>query len=185
MINTSQFKNGIAIQLDGHLYTIVEFQHIKPGKGPAFVRTKIRRLDTNTVVEKTFRAGERVEDVFLDEKPMQYLYRDGDTYHFMEQNTYEQFEFTSDQLGETHQYLLEGAELAAVFHGQLLVEVKPPMFVELTVQETEPGFRGDTSKAGMKPATLETGASIKVPLFVDTGDCIRIDTRTGEYVARV
>ena len=185
MISTTDFKNGEAIVMDGQLWVIVEFQHVKPGKGGAFVRTKLRRLKDSSVIERTFRAGEKFQEAYIEKRSLQYSYRTADTYHLMDTKSYEEVQVPADVLGQGAGFLKENMELEGQFHDGQLIGIQPPMFVDVHVQSTEPGVRGDTSKGGMKPAQLETGATIQVPLFVDTGDLIRVDTRTGTYVSRV
>ncbi|MFH0771556.1 MAG: elongation factor P [Candidatus Omnitrophota bacterium] len=185
MISTSDFKNGLTIKLDGQLFQIVEFQHVKPGKGGAFVRTKIRGLMTGNVLERTFRAGDKVEDAFIEYKKLQFLYASGDEYHFMEQNTFEQFQLSAEQLGDVIHYLKEHMIVNASFYEVKLLNIEAPIFVELKVIEAEPGMKGDTAKSGTKPVKLETGYVIQVPLFVEIGNVLKIDTRTGGYVERV
>ena len=185
MISTTEFHGGQAIVLDGQLWVIVEFQHVKPGKGGAFVRTKLRRLKDGSIIERTFRSGEKFQEAYIEKRTLQYLYRTADTFHLMDTKTYEEVQVAAETLGPAVGFLKETMELEGQFHDGQLIGIQPPMFVEVHVASTEPGIRGDTSKAGMKPATLETGATIQVPLFIDTGDLIRIDTRTGSYVSRV
>jgi len=185
MISTSEFRNGEAIMIDNQLWIIVEFQHVKPGKGGAFVRTKLRRLKDGSVIERTFRAGEKFQEAYIEKRTLQYLYRTAGTFHFMDAKTYEEVQVSADLLGQAVGFLKENMELEGQFHDGQMISIQPPMFVDLRVESTEPGVRGDTSKAGMKPAALETGATIQVPLFVETGDVIRVDTRTGSYVSRV
>ncbi len=187
MISTSEFKSGIAILLDGtsEIFTIVSFQHVKPGKGGAFVRTMLRGLTTGKVLDHTFRSGEKVQEAFIEERKLQFLYRAGDTFHFMDMRSYEETSYPADVLGEHAGYLKEGMEVAATSHNDKVLGVTVPTFVELKVESSEPGIRGDTSKAGLKPARLETGKTIQVPLFIEPGTVIRIDTRTNEYIARV
>jgi elongation factor P len=184
-ITTQQFKNGMAIIYDGKTWVIVEFQHVKPGKGGAFVRTKLKELKSGRVVEITFRAGERLEDVRLEQKNLQYLYNDGEAYHFMETDTFEQFDLQKDFVGEAAKWLKENDMATVQIAGGEMIGVEPPMFVELEVTETDPGFKGDTVQGGNKPATLETGAVVQVPMFINTGDRIRVDTRDGRYITRV
>ena len=184
MISTSEFHNGQTILMDGQLWAIVEFQHVKPGKGGAFVRTKLRRVKDGSVLERTFRSGERFEEAYIEKRTLQYLYRTADTFHLMDAKSYEEVRVPAERLGPGAGFLKENMELEGQFHDGELIGMQPPMFVELHVQSTEPGVRGDTSKGGMKPATLETGATIQVPLFVGTGDLIRVDTRTSSYVSR-
>jgi elongation factor P len=164
---------------------IVEFQHVKPGKGGAFVRTKLKELKSGRVVDITFRAGEKLEDVRLEQKNLQYLYNDGDAYHFMETDTFEQFELQKDFVGEAAKWLKENDMATVQIAGGEMIGVEAPMFVELEVTETDPGFKGDTVQGGNKPATLETGAVVAVPMFINTGDKIRVDTRDGRYITRV
>jgi len=185
MISTTEFKNGISIEMDGQLWTVVEFQHVKPGKGGAFVRTKLRRMRDSSVIERTFRAGEKFQEAYVEKRALQYLYRTADAFHLMDAKSYEEIQVPREIIGEAAGFLKENMELEGQFHDGKMIGIQPPMFVELHVTATEPGVRGDTSKGGMKPATLETGATIQVPLFVETGDLLRVDTRTGAYVSRV
>ena len=185
MISTNEFKNGIAIVMDGQLWIVVEFQHVKPGKGGAFVRTKLRRLRDSSVIERTFRAGEKFEEAYLEKRALQYLYRTADSFHLMDTKTYEEMQVSADVIGDSAGFLKENMEMEGQFHDAKMIGIQPPMFVDVRIESTEPGVRGDTSKGGMKPATLETGATIQVPLFVETGDVIRVDTRNGAYVSRV
>jgi elongation factor P len=184
-VSTNQFKNGMCIVYNDKMWIITEFQHVKPGKGGAFVRTKLKELKTGRVVDVTFRAGEKVDDVRVETKRMQYLYNDGATYHFMDTETYEQLELASDFVGDAARWLKEGDEVQIVTAGGEMIGVEPPMFVELAVTETDPGFKGDTVQGGTKPATLETGAVVQVPMFVEPGDVLKIDTRDGSYITRV
>jgi elongation factor P len=184
-VTTSNFKNGMAIIYDGKIWVIVEFQHVKPGKGGAFVRTKLKELKSGRVVEITFRAGEKLEDVRMETKSLQYLYGDGSSYHFMDTETYEQFELSADFVGEAAKWLKENDVATVLIADGDMMGVEPPMFVELEITETDPGFKGDTVQGGTKPATLESGAVVAVPLFLNTGDKIRVDTRDGgRYVTR-
>lgn len=185
MISTNQFKNGLAIELDGEVYLILEFQHVKPGKGQAFVRTKLKNLNSGATINKNFRAGESVQEAFLERAEMEYLYSDGDNYYFMDTRNYEQVGFTKEQIGETTQFLKENMKVSVLFHQGKPISIEPPIFVELTVVETDPGVKGDTVSSNTKPARLETGAVVQVPLFVQNGDVVKVDTRTGEYVTRV
>jgi elongation factor P len=185
MISTTDFRGGLTLMVDGQLMAIVEFQHVKPGKGGAFVRTKLRRLRDGSAVERTFRAGEKFQDAYVEKRTLQFLYRSGDAYHLMDTKSYEELTVSPDTLGQAAGFLKENMELEGQFHDGRLLAIQPPMFVEVRIASTEPGVRGDTSKAGMKPAQLETGATIQVPLFVQTGDLVRVDTRTGSYVSRV
>jgi elongation factor P len=184
-ISTADFKNGKAILIDGKPHVIIEFQHVKPGKGGAFVRTKVRNIHTGRVNELTFRSGEKFDEIRMETKEMQFLYKDGDEYNFMDPNTYEQLSLSAELVGDAGQWLKESDIATLQYAGDELVGVDPPMFVELEVTETEPGFKGDTVQGGNKPATLETGAVVQVPMFVDQGDVLKIDTRDGHYVTRV
>ena len=185
MMSTNEFRNGEAIMLDGQLWVIVEYQHVKPGKGGAFVRTKLRRLRDENVIERTFRAGEKFQEAYIEKRTLQYLYRTADTFHLMDTKSYEEVQIPEQVIGTSAGFLKENMELEGQFHEGQLIGIQPPMFVEVQIESTEPGIRGDTSKAGMKPAKLETGATIQVPLFIETGELIRVDTRTGSYVSRV
>jgi elongation factor P len=185
MISTTDFRNGEAIVIDGQLWIIVEYQHVKPGKGGAFVRTKLRRMRDNSVIERTFRAGEKFQEAYIEKRTLQFLYRTADTFHLMDTKNYEEVQVPASAIGEGAGFLKENMELEGQFHDGQLIGIQPPMFVDVVIESTEPGVRGDTSKGGMKPAKLETGATIQVPLFVDTGDRIRVDTRTKAYVSRV
>ena len=185
MISTNQFRNGAAIRVDGKRFTILYFQHVKPGKGGAFVRTRLRNLDTGAVIEKTFRAGEKVESVRTESRPMTFLYSDGDLYYFMDSETYEQIAIPSEVLAETINYLVPNAELEVLLADGEVVSVEPPLHMELEVAQTDRGLNGDTATGGSKPATLETGLVVQVPLFVTVGDKVRVDTRTKEYLTRV
>jgi len=184
-VSTNNLKNGMCVMHDGKMWIIVEFQHVKPGKGGAFVRTKLKELKTGRVVDVTFRAGEKLEDVRVETKRMQYLYNDGAAFHFMDQDTYEQVELGGDFVGAGAQWLKENDEVQIVTAGGEMIGVEPPMFVELQVTGTDPGFKGDTVQGGTKPATLETGAVVQVPMFVEPGDVLKIDTRDGRYITRV
>ncbi len=184
-VSTNQFKNGMCIEYDGKRWIIVEFQHVKPGKGGAFVRTKLKELKTGKVVDITFNAGAKVDDVRMETKRMQYLYNDGGSFHFMDTGSYEQVELGADFVGETDRWLKENDEVEILTADGEYIGVEPPMFVELEVTDTEPGFKGDTVQGGTKAATMETGAIVQVPMFVETGDKLKIDTRDGRYVTRV
>ena len=185
MISTNQFRNGAAIRVDDKRFTILYFQHVKPGKGGAFVRTRLRNLDTGAVIEKTFRAGEKVESVRTESRPMTFLYREEDLYYFMDSETYEQIAIPAEVLGETVGYLAPNGEVTVLSADGEVVSVEPPTHVELEVVETDPGLKGDTATGGSKPATLETGLVVQVPLFLSIGDKVRVDTRTKEYLTRV
>jgi len=184
MITTSEFKNGLTVVLDGELCVIAEYQHVKPGKGGAFVRTKLRRLKDGSVIEKTFRVGEKFEEAYIEKHALQFLYRSGTTFHFMNLGNYEDVQVEDAVLGPGAAFLKENMEVEGRFHGGRLIGLDLPVFVDLKIEETGPGVRGDTAKAGTKPATVETGATIQVPLFVESGETVRIDTRTGSYVSR-
>ena len=185
MYSTADFKKGLKIEIDGAPYTIVEFLHVKPGKGGAFVRTKIKNLMTGKVLDQTFRSGEKLKQPDLAEREMQFLYREGDSFYMMDNETYEQLALTSEQLGDGVLYLIENLNLKVLFFNQQPVAVEIPNFVELTVAQAEPGVKGDTASGGTKPATLESGAVIQVPLFINEGDQVKVDTRTGSYIERV
>ena len=185
MYSTGDFKKGLKIEIDGAPYVIVDFLHVKPGKGGAFVRTKIKNLLTGRVLDQTFRSGEKVKRPDLMEREMQYLYREDDNFSMMDNETYEQVIITADQMGDATLFLTENLNIKVLFFNQQPVAVELPTFVELTVAEAEPGVRGDTATGGSKPARLETGAVIQVPLFIDEGERVRVDTRTGEYMERV
>lgn len=185
MISTNDFRTGLTIEVEGEIYTVVEFQHVKPGKGSAFVRSKLKNLRTGAVIERTFRAGEKVPRAHLERKEMQYLYREGDSFVFMDNETYEQVSLTPDQLGDSVKYLKDNMNIYLLTHDGNLIGVELPNFVELEVVAADPGVRGDTATGGTKSATLETGLTIQVPLFVEVGDVVRVDTRTGEYLERV
>ncbi|HEY4002561.1 MAG TPA: elongation factor P [Candidatus Xenobia bacterium] len=185
MISSNDFRNNITIDLEGTLYTIVEFQHVKPGKGSAFVRTKLKNVKTGYTVDKTFRAGEKVNRAIVERREMQFLYHSGEEYTFMDVKTYEQLPIQGSFLGDSVKWLKDSMLVQVLVHEGLPLGVDLPNFVDLKVMETEPGFKGDTATGASKPAKLETGATINVPLFVDAGDVIQIDTRTGEYMKRV
>ncbi len=184
MVSAGEFRNGVTFEEDGNVYQIVEFQHVKPGKGAAFVRTKIRNVITGGVVEKTYRPDDKYPKAHIERKDMQYLYQDGDLYYFMDTETYDQTPLSESQLGDSLKFVKENEIVKLLIYKDNVFGVEPPNFVELTVTETEPGFKGDTTTGAQKPATLETGATISVPLFIDIGDVIRVDTRTGTYMER-
>ena len=185
MISAGDFRNGITIELDNSVYQIIDFQHVKPGKGAAFVRTKLKDIKNGGVVERTFRPTEKCPQAHIDRKDMQYLYKDGDLYSFMDTETYDQVQLASDLVGDALKFVKENEICKVCSHNGSAFSIEPPLFVELDVTETEPGFKGDTATGASKPATVETGAMVQVPLFVNTGDKIKIDTRTGEYLSRV
>ena len=185
MISAGDFRNGITIELDNNIYQIIEFQHVKPGKGAAFVRTKLKNIKNGGVVEKTFRPTEKCPQARIDRADMQYLYSDGDLFHFMDVETYEQIALDADAIGDALKFVKENDTCKVCSYNGKVFSVEPPLFVELEITNTEPGFKGDTAQGATKPATVETGATVYVPLFVDNGDKIKIDTRTGEYLSRV
>ncbi len=184
MVIAGDFKNGVTFEMDGNVLQVIEFQHVKPGKGAAFVRTKLRNVITGAVIEKTFNPTDKFPPAHVERKEMQYLYSDGDLYYFMDMETYEQNPINGSLLGDSFKFVKENMMCKIISYKGNVFAVEPPMFVELEVTDTEPGFKGDTATNTTKPATLETGAVIRVPLFVDTGTVIRIDTRTGEYLER-
>jgi elongation factor P len=184
MVSTNDLKNGMTIEYNGELLEIIYFQHVKPGKGGAFVRTKLKNLLTGAIFEKTFRAGEKVEQAILETKKMQFLYKD-ENYNFMDNQTYEQISLSEDQIGDKKQYLIENLEITMVFYKGKPISIELPTFIDAKVIKTEPGVKGDTVSNVFKPAEIETGAKIQVPLFIEVGDVIRIDTRTGSYITRV
>ena len=184
MISAGDFRNGITLEIDGNVYQIVEFQHVKPGKGAAFVRTKIRNVMTGSVTERTFRPTEKFPTARIDRVDMQYLYADGDMYNFMNMESYDQVSLNKDLIGDALKFVKENEMVKIVSYNGKVFSVEPPLFVELEVTETEPGFAGNTATGAQKPATVETGAQISVPLFIGIGDKVKIDTRTGEYLGR-
>ncbi len=186
MADTSDFRNGLIIKFKNGLYTIVEFQHVKPGKGGAFVRTKLKNLQTGQVLDNTFRSGESVDIVRVERRKYQFLYKESAGFVLMDNDTYDQITVPEDKVGDASKYLKEGIELEIlVDEEENIITIEPPIFVELEVVETEPGFRGDTATNAMKPAKLETGATVNVPLFINEGDFLKIDTRSGQYVERI
>ena len=185
MISAGDFRNGITFELDGNVVQVIEFQHVKPGKGAAFVRTKYKNVITGAVVERSFNPTDKYPTAYIERKDMQYLYSDGDLYYFMDMETYEQQPIDSSKLGPAFQFVKENMEVKVLSYKGNVFGVEPPNFVELEVTETEPGFKGNTATNTLKPAKVETGAEIRVPLFINEGDKIRIDTRTGEYMERV
>lgn len=185
MISAGDFRNGITLEIEGNVFQIMEFQHVKPGKGAAFVRTKIKNVMSGGVVERTFRPTEKFPAARIDRVDMQYLYSDGDLFHFMDVNTYEQVALNGETIGDALKFVKENEMCKICFYNGKVFSVEPPLFVELEITDTEPGFKGDTAQGATKPAVVETGATVYVPLFVDQGDKIKIDTRTGEYLSRV
>ena len=185
MISAGDFRNGVTIELEGNIFQIIEFQHVKPGKGAAFVSTKLKNIKSGGVVEKTFRPTEKCPTARIDRKDMQYLYNDGDLFYFMDNESYEQIAIAKDAIGDALKFVKENEMCKVCSHNGNVFAVEAPLFVELMITETEPGFKGDTATGATKPATVETGATVQVPLFVDQGETIKIDTRTGEYLSRV
>lgn len=185
MISAGDFRNGVTLEIEGNVYQILEFQHVKPGKGAAFVRTKLKNIINGGVVEKTFRPTEKFPQARIDRVEMQYLYSDGDLFHFMNTETYDQMAISAELAGDAMKFVKENDICKVNSYQGNVFSVEPPMFVELEVTETEPGFKGDTATGATKPAIVETGAQVAVPLFVNLGDKIKIDTRTGEYLSRV
>jgi elongation factor P len=184
-VDTSNFRNGLKIELDGEPFTMTFFQHVKPGKGGAFVRTKLKNLRNGRVLEKTFRSGEKVEEAAVEDLKMQYLYQDGDSLVFMDTTTYEQLPLSAEAIGDSIKFLQENMEIAVIMYKGAAINVELPSFVKAAVSQTDPGIKGDTASGATKPATIETGAVVQVPLFIKEGEVIRVDTRTGEYVERV
>ena len=185
MISAGDFRNGITIELEGNIFQIIEFQHVKPGKGAAFVRTKLKNIKSGGVIEKTFRPTEKCPQARIDRKDYQYLYADGDLFYFMDVETYDQISLTRDSVGDALKFVKENEMCKLCAHNGSVFSVEPPLFVELEITDTEPGFKGDTATGATKPAIVETGAKVMVPLFVEIGNKIKIDTRTGEYLSRV
>ena len=185
MISAGDFRNGVTLEIEGQIFQIIEFQHVKPGKGAAFVRTKLKNIINGGVVEKTFRPTEKFPTARIDRVDMQYLYSDGDLYNFMNVETFDQIALNSDTIGDALKFVKENEMVKICSVNGNVFAVEPPLFVELEITETEPGFKGDTAQGASKPATVETGATVNVPLFVEIGDKIKIDTRTGEYLSRV
>ena len=185
MISAGDFRNGITIELDNNIYQIIEFQHVKPGKGAAFVRTKLKNIKNGGVVEKTFRPTEKCPQARIDRKDMQYLYSDGGLLHLTGVETYDQISLDADSIGDSLKFVKENDMVKMCSHNGNVFAIEPPLFAELEITETEPGFKGDTATGATKPAVVETGATVYVPLFVEQGDKIKIDTRTGEYLSRI
>ncbi len=184
MISTNEFRTGLTIELEGDVFQVIEFQHVKPGKGAAFVRSKLRNIRTGSVVEKTFNAGEKIPKARIERREVQYLYNDGKEYHFMDMESYDQMTMSSEQLGDAVKYLKENMSIHVLTFQAKSIGVEMPNFVELEVVDTAPGIKGDTASGGSKPATLETGAVVQVPFFINVGDRLQIDTRTGNYIKR-
>ncbi len=185
MISAGDFRNGLTLEIDNGVYQVIEFQHVKPGKGAAFVRTKLKNIKSGGVVEKTFRPTDKYPPALIERSDMQYLYSDGDMYHFMNVENFEQIAMSEDQIGDTLKFVKENDMVKMLSHQGQVFSIEPPMFAELVITDTEPGFKGDTATGATKPAVVETGATVYVPLFVEQGDKISIDTRTGEYLKRV
>lgn len=185
MITAGEFKNGITIEIDDNIFQIIEFQHVKPGKGAAFVRTKLKNIKNGGVTEKTFRPTEKFPQAIIERKDMQYLYSDADLFYFMDGETYDQIALSKEDIGDALKFVKENEMVKMCSHKGSVYAVEPPLFVELQITDTEPGFKGDTAQGATKPAVVETGATVYVPLFVEQDDVIKIDTRTGEYLSRV
>ena len=185
MVSAGDFKNGLTVEIEGNIYQILDFQHVKPGKGAAFVRTKLKNIINGGVVEKTFRPTEKFETAHIDRKDMQYMYSDGDLYNFMDMETFDQLAVNADVVGDSLKFVKENDTVKVISHEGNVFAIEPPITVELRVTETEPGVKGDTATGATKPAIVETGAQIMVPLFVNQDDVLKIDTRTGEYLSRV
>ena len=184
MVQASDFRNGLTIEMDGQVYQVIEFQHVKPGKGSPFVRTKLKDIKNGGVVEKTFRPTEKMPQAHIDKSEYQYLYREGDMYNFMDTTTYEQISLTSEAVGDALDFVKENEMVKLLSHAGNVFAIEPPLFVELVITESEPGVKGNTATGATKPAIVETGAKVMVPLFVEQGEKIKIDTRTGEYLSR-
>ena len=185
MISAGDFRNGLTLEIEGNVVQVIEFQHVKPGKGAAFVRTRLKNIKNGGIIEKTFRPTEKFPAAHIERSDMQYLYSDGDLFHFMNTETYDQIAMTEDQIGDSLKFVKENEMVKMLSHAGQVFAIEPPLFVELEITDTEPGFKGDTATGASKPAVVETGATVYVPLFVEQGDKIQIDTRTGEYMKRV
>lgn len=184
-ISINQLKAGMGLLVDGTVYIVSEYHHVKPGKGGAFVRVKLRNLKTDLVIERTFKTADKLEEAFIEEKKLQYLYRAGDTFHFMDQATFEEVVVPESLLEETIEFLQENSDVAAIFYNHQVQKILLPNFIVASIVEAEPGFKGDSARAGTKPARIETGATVQVPLFINKGELVKVDTRTGQYVERV
>jgi len=184
MISASEFRNGVTVEYDGNIFVVLEFQHVKPGKGAAFVRTKLKNLVSGGIVERTFNPTEKMARAQIDRQDMEYLYNDGNLYYFMDNTTYEQSELNASDVGDSLKYVKENMVVKMISHNGKVFGIEPPTFVELEITDTEPGFKGDTAQGATKPAIVETGAQVNVPLFMSAGEKIKIDTRTGEYLGR-
>jgi elongation factor P len=185
MVSAGDFRNGLTVEIDNNVYQVIEFQHVKPGKGAAFVRTKLRNIKSSGVVEKTFRPNEKFPQAHIERAEMQYLYSDGELYYFMDTATFDQFALNEESIGDSLKFVKENDMVKMLSHNKEVFAIEPPLFVELVITDTEPGFKGDTAQGATKPAVVETGATVYVPLFVEQGDKISIDTRTGDYLKRV
>ena len=185
MVSAGDFRNGLTLEIEGNVVQVIEFQHVKPGKGAAFVRTKLKNIKNGGVIEKTFRPTEKFPAAHIERSDMQYLYNDGEMYNFMNVETFDQIAMTEDQIGDSLKFVKENEMVKMLSHAGQVFAIEPPLFVELEITDTEPGFKGDTATGASKPAVVETGATVYVPLFVEQGDRIQIDTRTGEYMKRV
>ena len=185
MISAGELRNGVTMEYEGEIYSVLEFQHVKPGKGAAFVRTRLKNIKTGAVVEKTFRPTEKMSKAHIDRMDMQYLYNDGELYHFMNNETFDQIALNADDVGDSLKFVKENENVKLLAHDGNVFGIEPPLFVELEITDTEPGFAGNTAQGATKPAIVETGASVQVPLFINQGEIIKIDTRTGEYLSRV
>ena len=184
MVSAGEFKNGMTVEIEGNIYQILEFQHVKPGKGAAFVRTKLRNIINGGAIERTFRPNEKFPKAHIERKDMQYLYTDGELYHFMDGETFEQIALNQEAIGDALKFVKENDLVKICSHNGNVFAIEPPLFVELVITETEPGFKGDTAQGATKPAVVETGATVYVPLFIEQGEKLKIDTRTGEYLSR-
>ena len=185
MISAGELRNGVTMEYEGEIYSVLEFQHVKPGKGAAFVRTRLKNIKTGAVVEKTFRPTEKMSKAHIDRMDMQYLYNDGELYHFMNNETFDQIALNAEDVGDSLKFVKENENVKLLAHDGNVFGIEPPLFVELEITDTEPGFAGNTAQGATKPAIVETGASVQVPLFINQGEIIKIDTRTGEYLSRV
>ena len=185
MISAGEFRNGVTMEYEGDIHVILEFQHVKPGKGAAFVRTRLKNIKTGAVVEKTFRPTEKMSKAHIDRQDMQYLYTDGELYHFMNNETFDQIALNASDVGDALKFVKENENVKILSHDGNVFGIEPPLFVELEITDTEPGFAGNTAQGATKPAVVETGATVQVPLFINQGEIIKIDTRTGEYLSRV
>lgn len=184
MISASEFRNGVTVEVDGNVFVVIEFQHVKPGKGAAFVRAKLKNIINGGIIERTFRPNEKMNRAHIDRKDMQYLYADGELYHFMDNESYEQMAVNGSDVGDSLKFIRENDMVKILIYNGSVFGIEPPLFAELEIVETEPGFKGDTATGATKPATVETGVQVNVPLFLSVGDKIKIDTRSGDYLGR-